>query len=66
MGKTNPNFVNGVPELLILQLLATKEMYGYELVKAIQSKSGKIFNFALPGRKEIVDQPANGNGRKNA
>lgn len=45
MGKTNPNFVNGVPELLILQLLSSKEMYGYEIVKAIQTRSGNIFNF---------------------
>lgn len=36
MPRTNPDFQNGVPELLVLKLLARQEMYGYELVKAIQ------------------------------
>jgi PadR family transcriptional regulator, regulatory protein PadR len=34
--KTNPPFLNGVPELLILQLLDDRPMYGYELVQAIR------------------------------
>ena len=33
---TNPSFMNGVPELLILRALESGEMYGYELVQAIQ------------------------------
>lgn len=37
MARGNPDFQNGVPELLVLRLLAQREMYGYELVKAIQS-----------------------------
>ena len=45
MGKTNPNFLNGVPEMLILQLLAERERYGYELVKALQARSGEVFKF---------------------
>ncbi|MGD0866093.1 MAG: PadR family transcriptional regulator [Rhizomicrobium sp.] len=36
----NPNFMNGVPELLILRLLEEQEMYGYELVAAIRAKTG--------------------------
>ena len=28
--------MSGVPELLVLRLLARKEMYGYELVKAVR------------------------------
>ncbi len=32
---TQSNFMNGVPELLILRLLSRHEMYGYELVQAI-------------------------------
>ncbi len=32
----NPDFMNGVPELLILRLLKDREMYGYDLVKAIR------------------------------
>ncbi|MBL8644057.1 MAG: PadR family transcriptional regulator [Rhodospirillaceae bacterium] len=34
---TNPHFMNGVPELLILRLLKDREMYGYELVQAIRA-----------------------------
>lgn len=41
--QTNPNFMNGVPELLILNLLSKREMYGYALVKEIKASSkGKI------------------------
>lgn len=36
MGQTNPPFMSGVPELLLLQQLARREMYGYELVKSIR------------------------------
>ena len=45
MNKTNPEFLNGVPELLVLQLLARREMYGYELVKEIQARSNEQFRF---------------------
>jgi PadR family transcriptional regulator PadR len=40
--ETNPNFMNGVPELLILRLLRQEEMYGYEIVKAIRSQTGSV------------------------
>jgi PadR family transcriptional regulator PadR len=40
--QTNPNFMNGVPELLILRLLQQDEMYGYEIVQAIRSRSGSL------------------------
>ena len=36
MGQTNPPFMSGVPELLLLRLLAQHEMYGYELVKSVR------------------------------
>jgi len=39
MAQTNSNFMNGVPELLILRLLQSREMYGYELVQAIQAET---------------------------
>ena len=42
---TNPNFMNGVPELLILQLLRGHEMYGYEIVQAIRDRSGSAITF---------------------
>jgi PadR family transcriptional regulator PadR len=32
--------MNGVPELLVLRLLQNDEMYGYEIVQAIQSRTG--------------------------
>ena len=40
--ETNPNFMNGVPELLILRLLQLQEMYGYEIVEAIRSHTGEV------------------------
>jgi PadR family transcriptional regulator, regulatory protein PadR len=39
---TNPNFMNGVPELLILRLLQQEEMYGYEIVQAIRSRTDAV------------------------
>jgi PadR family transcriptional regulator PadR len=41
MGQTNPPFMSGVPELLLLQQLARREMYGYELVKSIRLVTGE-------------------------
>ena len=38
---TNPSFMNGVPELLILRLLESDEMYGYELVQAIRARTNQ-------------------------
>lgn len=40
--ESNPNFMNGVPELLILQLLQRKEMYGYEIVQEIALRTGSV------------------------
>ena len=40
--ETNPNFMNGVPELLILRLLEKEEMYGYEIVQAIRSRTDTV------------------------
>src|SRR5450755_2728028 len=40
--ETNPNCMNGVPELLILRLLQQGEMYGYEIVQAIRSRSQAV------------------------
>ncbi len=45
MAKGNPSFVNGVPELLVLELLSRREMYGYELVRAIEEESAEAFSF---------------------
>ena len=38
-------FIDGVPELLLLRLLAQNEMYGYELVAKIHSISEGAFRF---------------------
>ena len=43
--KTNPSFLNGVPELLMLRLLVRREMYGYEIVKAVETETRQIFSF---------------------
>jgi PadR family transcriptional regulator PadR len=43
--KTNPPFLNGVPELLILQLLGRRPMYGYELVQAIRTATDGSLEF---------------------
>ena len=41
-GQSNPNFMNGVPELLILRLLRNQEMYGYEIVQAIRDRTEAV------------------------
>lgn len=43
--KSNPSFLNGVPEMLILQLLSRRAMHGYELVQAIKAASRHEFEF---------------------
>lgn len=40
--ETNPSFMNGVPELLILRLLEDTEMYGYEIVQAIRDRTDAV------------------------
>jgi PadR family transcriptional regulator PadR len=40
-GGGNSNFMAGVPELLILRLLAGREMYGYEIVQTIRAASAE-------------------------
>lgn len=45
MKKTNPDFLNGVPELLILELLNRRPMHGYDLVQAIRDASGMKLDF---------------------
>jgi PadR family transcriptional regulator PadR len=65
------NFINGLPEMLSLRLLARQEMYGYQLVAAIREQTGEAFTFGegciypilhkldanglLSSRKEVVD-----------
>ncbi|HEY3948979.1 PadR family transcriptional regulator [Phenylobacterium sp.] len=44
MASTNPSFMNGVPELLVLRLLRGRQMYGYEIVQAIREETGEVVN----------------------
>jgi PadR family transcriptional regulator PadR len=41
MRDSNPAFMNGVPELLVLRCLQEREMYGYELVQEIRARTGE-------------------------
>jgi PadR family transcriptional regulator PadR len=43
--RSNPDFLNGVPELVILQLLSRKPMYGYELVQSIRDSTDQALSF---------------------
>lgn len=43
--RTNPDYLNGVPELLILHLLSGRAMYGYELVQAIRLATNETLDF---------------------
>jgi PadR family transcriptional regulator PadR len=43
--KTKEHLLDGVPELLVLRLLARDEMYGYQLVSEIQKRSQGAFEF---------------------
>jgi PadR family transcriptional regulator PadR len=67
----NPNFMAGVPELVILRLLQKGEMYGYEIVQAIRVETGDVVSVgegvvytilhalerdkALKSRRKMVD-----------
>jgi PadR family transcriptional regulator PadR len=42
----NPNFMAGVPELVILNLLREREMYGYQIVQAIRTGSSGTLSLA--------------------
>lgn len=44
MGQTNPPFMSGVPELLLLRLLTQRQMYGYELVKLIRLRTNEAIS----------------------
>ena len=72
---TNPNFMNGVPELLILSLLQAGERYGYELVQAIRDRTGEsialgegvvypvLHNLEHDGAVTAKRKPVNGRSR---
>ncbi len=43
--RTNPDFLNGIPELLMLKLLSRRPMHGYELVQSIAASTGGKLEF---------------------
>jgi len=43
--RTNPDYLNGVPELLVLRLLSQRPMYGYQLVQAIRDSTKQVLEF---------------------
>lgn len=71
--RTNPDFINGVPELLALRLLSRKPMYGYELVQQIKLCTAGALEFGegcvypvlhrLETEKLLTSQRATINGR---
>ena len=44
MSQSNPPFMSGVPELLLLRLLDQNEMYGYELVRSIRKATNEAIS----------------------
>ena len=71
--RATPNFLNGAPELLILKLLGEREMYGYELVREMEARSGSALAFAegcvypvlhgLEARGRLLSRRRSVNGR---
>ncbi len=71
MERNNSPFMSGVPELLLLKLLADNELYGYEIVKRIRAATGDAISLgegvvypalhaleaagALKARRRVVD-----------
>ena len=45
MGKSQDNFKRGTAEFLTLYLLSKEEMYGYQIVQTMKSKSGGRYTF---------------------
>ncbi len=43
--RTNASYLSGIPELLVLSLLARRPMYGYELIKAIKASTRNELEF---------------------
>jgi len=43
--KINKELLKGSTSILILSLLDRKHMYGYEMIKEIERKSGGVFSF---------------------
>jgi PadR family transcriptional regulator, regulatory protein PadR len=44
MADKNPSLMAGVPELVVLSLLADREMYGYEIARSIKTVTQDLLN----------------------
>ena len=74
MARTNPPFMSGVPEFLVLRILAQRAMYGYELIKAIQLATDQAIGlqegvvypilYGLEARGALKAKPKIVNGRE--
>jgi PadR family transcriptional regulator PadR len=70
----NPAFMSGVPELVVLRLLAQREMYGYEIARLIRTLSNDALSLgegvlypalhALEQRGLVRSRSAAAEGRK--
>lgn len=45
MSDKNPALMSGIPELVLLRLLAGREMYGYEVARALKVVSAGALSF---------------------
>ena len=45
MSDKNPALMSGIPELVVLRLLAEREMYGYEVARALKVVSAGALSF---------------------
>jgi len=45
MSERNPALMSGIPELVVLRLLAEREMYGYEVARALKLVSQGALSF---------------------
>ncbi len=68
--RTNPDYLNGVPELLVLELLSRRPRYGYQLVQAIREATAAEIEFGqgciYPILHRLEAQGMLGSRRENA
>ena len=55
------NLVQGSMALLLLRLLETKDMYGYEMIEALRSKSNNVFELKAGTLYTLLTENVTGN-----
>ncbi len=73
MSERNPTLMSGVPELVVLRLLAQREMYGYEIARTLRVLSADALSLgegvlypalhALEARGLLCSRPRQVEGR---